>query len=250
MSFETPDASIPARQGSKIGVLVGVPERAFVVALQNGWKWLQENPDAWDSILNWLDDVELANVKALFATTGRAGRPAIRVGFPTADAVVPQMTVLVMEEAVNPHGELLGDLPDETDAEAFNGVGAEIQGELRDQMLTVTVTADHPDVALYLYRAADMILLAHGDWLIRPASMEGAGLIAADFASGGQVVPDPRDPDRLWGRQLRYRVTHFAGTVLPIPPPKVRAVVRLVGTSAFGVAGRVSLREPEPEGQP
>lgn len=229
------------------GILMGIPERAFVIALRSGWEWVKANPSAWDVILRGADPVELAAAKELFGEGGRLENPKIRTGYPTRQAEIPQITVLI--EAEQTREAFLGDslyqgddgfLGDDEgfDGEALNG-GAQQIGELRDQVLTISITTTHPDVALYLYRATDMILTAHKDWFVKSASESGAGLKSAEFMSGGAVIPDPREPERLWGRQLKWKVSGLVGSFLPIPPPKLGVEVRPEGVIQGGRDGRV-----------
>lgn len=247
MTVQVPDAreDLEVPGGGIPGILAGVPERAFVVALRNGFAWLRENPSAWDALLRHADDIERAAVKDVFGVGGKFENLRIVAGFPTAPTRIPQITVLVEEEALAEGGAFVGDEAFEEDDSLFGGQGGEMRGEIRDQMLTVTITAEQQDVCVYLYRAVDAVLLAHLDWFMRSADEGGAGLMRVEWRSGGPVIPDPREPSRLWGRQSKWVVTGLAGAALPIPPPKLRADVHLAtgyNDPTAGIPGRVRVR--------
>lgn len=210
---ETPDS------GNNGSILLGAPERAFVLALRNGWEWVKQTPGAWDLILRQADTIELALIKQVFAPAGRYQDFPIRTGYPSAQTESPQITVTteMEEEEVG----LLGHYTGEPDDLVYpEGQGGEVYGQIRAMVITVTVCASHPDTVIYLARAVDGILLAHSDWFMR-----GAGLMRADFLSVGPLMPDQsRDPSPLWMKEIRWRVAGLGGCSLPIPAPKALGV--------------------------
>ena len=228
---DQPDAELAAA-GLVPGGFAGFPERAFVVSLRHGWAWLNANPFAWRRILRDLDPGEIDRTIAYFA----AKAPKIRVGYPTAQAAVPQVTVVVEDESTQ--AGFLGDLADEEvwDDEAEDFVR---RGEFRGQKLSVSITTDHPDVCLYLYRATGSILTAHKDWMVREPP-HGAGLQMVEWVSGGAVIPDPRNPERLWGRQHRWNVAGLDGAAIPVPAPPSGVSVYLDSVVVDGSPGRVA----------
>lgn len=214
---QPPDVDTPLFGTS--GLLMGSPERAFVVALRYGWEWLKVNPRAWESILRQADAVELTAIRELFGPGGKHENPIIRTGFPTAPATAPQIIVLTETEAEET--PLLGDETGEDDEITFDS--GKLKASIRSQVITVTVYATHPDVALYLSRAVDSLLTSHALWFIR-----SAGLLRADFQSIGAPMAMEREPDMLWMREIRWAVSALGGTVLPIAAPteiQVRAAV-------------------------
>jgi len=214
-------------------------ERLFVISLRSGWEWFVANPWAWDRVLRHVDETEKATVLRLFGEGGKCRTPVIRVGYPVLNAQAPQLTVAIEEEAPWPDGQFLGDVAEFSMAfpEAPTGVAGEILGEFRRQTVTVFLTAEHPDVLLYLYRLADRILIAHRDWFA------GQGLQDPAFLAGTPVLPEPRAPDRLWVRQLKWSVGGLVGVPVPIPPPPQSVAIQFEGDTVRGVAGRVTVEQ-------
>lgn len=230
---DRPDADLDPLGASLVG-LYGFPERAFVVALRNGWAWFKANSYAWKSVLRDLGPAEVDRTIAFFATN----EPVFRTGYPTDAARVMQVTVVVEEESPQASGGFLGDVAEPDFQFLDDGQRVETLGEVRSQKLSVSITTDHPDVCLYLYRATGSILTAHKDWLVQPPP-DGAGLQMAEWTSGGAVIPDPRNPERLWGRQHRWNVSGIDGATLPIPPPPSGILVHMNPVLVDGVQGRV-----------
>lgn len=231
------DAFAPPPPGDGAeGLLIGDPARAFVVALRNGLEWLFDHPVAWDHLFRQADEEELATIRSYFSPGGPGGRIKIRKGYPTRDMQAPEITVLSLEDS--PDESFLADVI--AARAAFMADEVEVRAEVHAQVLAVTVLAPHPDVALYLATACDSILLAHKDWFMRPADAQGAGFIDASWQRTADLAVEPgREPERLWGRQIRWLVRALGGTILPIPPPPTGVSVNLAGVVVSGRSGKV-----------
>lgn len=239
MSAEiTDDLAPPGVDGGSPGFLMDLPERAFVVALRNGFEQFAADPSYWDAILRSTPTLERESIKAAFAPGGKYHGMPIRVGYPQLDYERPQVTVLVESEAQSLG--LMGYEIAEDVGGYFDGDGGTPRASYRVQMLTVVSTSAHPDVTLYLYRACDAILQASLDWLMTPAP-DGAGLTDPEWQGGEPIVIDPREPNRLWARQSKWSVTGLVGAPFRIPPPARGVLVHLQGVTVRGIAGRVGV---------
>ena len=239
MSTEiTNGVSPPGVDGGDPGFLMDLPERAFVVALRNGFEQFAQTPAYWDAILRSTGEVERNSIRTAFAAGGAYYKFPIRVGYPQLDYEKPQITVLVESETPGP--DLLGYEIADTEAGYFDGAGGTPRGSYRMQMLTVVATAGHPDVALYLHRAADAILLASLDWFMRPAP-DGAGLTAPEWQSSEPIIVDERAPNRLWARQSKWSALGIAGAPLRLADPARGVLVHLQGVTVAGIGGRVGV---------
>ena len=116
------------------------------------------------------------------------------------------------------------------------GVFGALTGSIRELAIDVTVYADHPDVALYLYHWADYTLRAHLDW------MQRQGLIAPRFQNGGAVMPEVQfRPERIFARNQRWLAGGQATSVEPMPDPPRRLYLFLQGVTIAGHRGRVKV---------
>jgi len=215
-----------------------LPERAFVVALRNGFEQFAQTPAYWDAILRSTPEVERASIRSAFAPGGQHYGFPVRVGYPQLDYDKPQITVLVESETPGP--DLLGYELNEVEPGYFDDAGGEPRGSYRMQMLTVVATAGHPDLALYLHRAADAILLASLDWFMRPAP-EGAGLTMPEWQSSEPIVVDERAPNRLWARQSKWSAMGIVGAPFRLADPARGILVNLQGVTVAGIGGRVGV---------
>lgn len=216
-------------------------ERMFVDALRNGWTYFQAHPETWTRVLRLLDATEVATVVDLFGTAGRVRDLKVFVGYPAAAGPFPQIAIMVLEETTRPDGELIGDMRDAgIELEEFGNDGqlGDDHGEMRTRTLGINIVADHPDVVLYLAAWADYTLQAHDNWF------ERSGLTEPRFVGSASVIPDPRQPDRLWGQQLRWQISGFYGHVEPMPDPPSRVSVALKGALVNGLLGRVTVGNP------
>lgn len=222
------DAELAPR-GDGVGSSYAFVERLFVVALRNAVERFQAEPKRWRRILHFLEQDEIDLVARVFA----ARPPTIRAGYGTAQDPMPLVTVALMQE--RPDQEVLGDiLEPETDYDEFEHGKAELLGAIYEQTIEITIYADHPDVALYLYHWARYGLQAHLDWFLRH------GLIEPRFVSGSEVRPDPRFvPERLFCRTLTWTVRGEAVSAEPLPPPPRSLSIFLQGVTVEGHPGRV-----------
>lgn len=222
------DAELPTK-GDGVGSSYAFVERLFVIALRNAVERFKAEPKRWRRILHFLEQDEIDLVPRVFA----ARPPTIRAGYGTAQDPMPLITVALMSE--RPDQEMLGDMiePD-TDYDEYEHGRAELRGAIYEQTLEITVYADHPDVALYLYHWAKYALEAHLDWFL------SHGLIEPRFVQGGEVRPDPRFvPERLFCRSLTFTVRGEAVTAEPLPPPPRSLSIFLQGVTVEGHPGRV-----------
>ena len=225
------DSDLPI-VGDGVGGSYAFAERLFVAALLNAREHFTAEPWRWRRILRFLTEPEIETVAKFFA----ARPPTIRAGYATAQDPMPVVSVALASE--QPADEFLCDLI-EADAqlpEAGDDTRGEIRGTIRQQNLQITIWSDHPDVALYLYHWADYALLAHVGWLTRH------GLVNPTFTSGGELAPDARfAPERLFVRQLNWRVAGIAASVEPMPPPPKKLFVFLQGVTVEGMSGGVTV---------
>lgn len=228
----------PGVGGSSPGYLMDLPERAFVVALRNGFAQFAETPAYWDAILRSTPEIERESIKTAFAAGGKYHGFPIRVGYPQLDYETPQVTVLVESEAQGM--DILGYELADDDLGYFDGAGGEPRGSYRVQTLTIVSVSSHPDVTLYLYRACDAILQASLDWMMR-AGPDGAGLTNPEWQSGEPIIVDPRQPNRLWARQSKWTATGIVGAPFMLADPARGVLVNLRGATVAGVAGRVGV---------
>ena len=224
--------------GGDPGFLMDLPERAFVVALRNGFAQMAADPSYWDAILRSTDSVERASIRDAFAAGGKYAGFPIRVGYPQLDFDAPQVTVLV--EAETAADGVLGYELAETVAGYFDDAGGEPRGSFRLQTLAIVSTAAHPDVALYLHRACDAILLASLEWFMRP-SPDGAGLVMPEWQGSEPIIVDAHQPNRLWARQSKWSVTGIVGAPFRIADPARGILVNLDTVTVSGVKGRVTV---------
>ena len=218
-----------AMKGDGVGSSYAFVERLFVIALRNAVERFKAEPKRWRRILHFLEADEIALVPRVFA----ARPPTIRAGYGTAQDPMPLITVALMQE--RPDQEMLGDMIEpETDYDEFEHGKAELRGAIYEQTIEITVYADHPDVALYLYHWSKYALEAHLDWFL------SHGLIEPRFVHGGEVRPDPRFvPERLFCRSLTFTVRGEAVTAEPLPPPPRSLSIFLQGVTVEGHPGRV-----------
>jgi len=218
-----------APKGDGVGSSYAFVERLFVIALRNAVARFQAEPKRWRRILHFLEDDEIDLVQRVFA----ARPPIIRAGYATAQDPMPVIAVALMQE--RPDQEVLGDLIEpETDYDEFDRGKAELRGAIHEQTLEITIYADHPDVALYLYHWSKYALDAHLDWFLRH------GLIEPRFVQGGEVRPDPRFvPERLFARSLTWTVRGEAVSAEPLPTPPRSLSIFLQGVIVEGHVGRV-----------
>jgi len=230
-------------RGAGVGGSYAFSERLFVTALVNARQFFLDHPQRWDRILHFLESAEIANVKAAFA----ARPPAIRAGFATSQDPMPTISVALSAESVSE--EYLGDMMDydvdlaELSAGGAQAVTGEIRGSIRDQTIDITIWADHPDIALYLYHWADYALHAHLEWFVRH------GLINPRFSGGGDIAPDARfAPERIFARHLRWSCQGKSVTVEPIPPPPRSLHLFLENQVVDGRPGGVAVSNGRIEG--
>lgn len=217
--------------GDGVGSSYGFAERLFVDALRNGVARFQAEPRRWRRVLRFLSEAEIDTVVRFFA----ARPPTIRAGYATAEDPMPVVTVALMQE--RPEQEVLGDMLDpDAPFKEFGRGDAEIRGEICEQTIEVTIYADHPDVALYLYHWARYALFAQQDWMM------ANGLIEPRFVSGGDIRPDPRFvPERLFCRVLTWTTKGEVVYAEPLPPPPRSLSVFLQGVTVDGVPGGVNV---------
>lgn len=231
MSDRTPmvPEDLPLK-GDGVGGSYAFVERLFVVALLNARTFFLAHPGRWDRMLRFLSAQEIAAVKTIFERRP----PTIRAGYANAQDPMPVISVALQGETVS--DEFLGDMMgmDEDLPELGRNVTGEIRGEFRRQDIEITIWADHPDVALYLFHWADYALRAHLEWFVRH------GLVNPAFTGGGEIAPDARfAPERLFVRQLRWSCAGEAVIVEPIPPPPRSLHLFLENVVVDGLPGGV-----------
>lgn len=127
--------------------------------------------------------------------------PRVVIGYPRSLAELPLFSiVLASDEEAEP--ELLGKYVGSTldDENPPGGEDAEYEGAYWQQMNSIYVYAQHPDVCLYMYQFAKMTLFGARQ------ALEAAGLIDPSY-SGGELAPEemPYLPDNVFARVLNIR---------------------------------------------
>lgn len=200
-----PQAVAPGDGGAHS--LYAFAERLFVEALVNGVIQFQANARHWDALLGFIDEIERANVRRVM----EARPPSIRHGYARDGDPWPVIGVTLGSEV--PNLDVAGGVLAVAD-------GVLELGEVRTQNLDLTIYADNPDLALYLYHWTNYVLLAHTDWLHRQ------GLMMPQFTSGQELAPDPRYlPETCYLRRATWQVTGEVYAAIPMrdPPGRVYA---------------------------
>lgn len=131
--------------------------------------------------------------------------PEIVLGYPRSSTTFPCMSIIL--ESEDEQEPVLADYAGETDTDdpddvrEANGDFLEHEGGFWKSVYGVYVYAQHPDVCLYLYHFAKMILVSGRIWLLSQG-LNDVGL------SGGELAPDERYlPDNMFIRMVRVMCT-------------------------------------------
>ena len=123
--------------------------------------------------------------------------PKVVLGYPRDLAQVPLFSIILTSDDESTEGQSIGryvgrSLDDENVSETLD-----YEGGYFDQVNSVYIYAQHPDVCLYMYHFAKLTLYGARDRLVE------AGIIEPTY-SGGEVSPDemPYLPENIFTRQL------------------------------------------------
>lgn len=127
--------------------------------------------------------------------------PRVVMGYPRSLAELPIFSiVLASDEEAEPHllAKYVGSTLD--DEKPPGGEDAEYEGAYFNQMNSVYIYAQHPDICLYMYHFAKLALFG------ARSALEGSGLIDPSY-SGGELAPEemPYLPDNVFVRVLNIR---------------------------------------------
>jgi len=176
-------------------------ERLIVAALRNARVRFRDEPDHWDWMLGFLDATERDIVRRILDERP----PTIRYGYARDTDKWPIISVVLASEA--PSTDLIGDV-----IELANGLI--VEGEVREQRLDITIYADSPDLALYLYHWVNYAMQAHVQWF------QNEGLQCPAFVAGGELAPDPRYvPETCYLRRVTWSFRGEVTAAIPMRPP-------------------------------
>ena len=209
------DGPVLAQARTSIALL----ERVLMNLLRIEIARLQGDKDELDRFFgNFFDPTAGAVERARFVNNFMREPPVVVLGYPRTSGEFPCFAVILeSEEETDP--ELMGDYMGQT-LEGESGEAAEYVGGFFRNSYGVYIYAQNPDVVIYLYHFAKMVIYGAKE------ALECAGFNDIRF-SGGELNPEEMYlPENMFARVLRISCT------APITIPKLitdPAKVRLLG---------------------
>lgn len=212
--FADPYFDGPARAHQRMPVVM--PERLLKAVLENEVARLSDPKNLADLerfFSHFFDSTASEEEPAQFARHFQKDPPRVILGYPRSTASWPIITIAHQaEEEVEEAGLYLGDYMGETQPGETppGGEDQEYVGGIFEQVYSVFVAAQNPDVTLYLYHFAKFCLFAAHN------ALQGAGLITPRY-SGGELNPEEMMmPDNCFVRvvTVRCRTTQTVPEVL------------------------------------
>jgi hypothetical protein len=135
--------------------------------------------------------------------------PDVVLGYARTSTQFPCFAIVLAEESESSEGKFIGDFAGNYDEDVDpDQPHSYYNGAIWDATYEVHVFAQHPDVCLYLYHFAKMIVIAGMDFLL------SNGLLKADL-SGHELAPQEQyQPDNMFARVLR--ITTQSPQTVPI----------------------------------
>lgn len=187
---------------------INFAERYFVGVLRNAVDWWIANPDAWRGVLGNIAEQELQDFLSYFSSR----RPRVRLGYARAQDPMPQINVIL--ESARLKEQFVGDLAYMGSFVESPANGGAINGDIRQQSISIHVHADHPEITLYLYHMVHASLLSSARFF---AEKE---ILNLSFDSATELQPqEVYLPENIYSRALTYTFDGVSRGIIPLPAP-------------------------------
>lgn len=205
-----------------------LPERLIRAVLEAEVERLAADEDELRRFFShFFDPTSSATERDTYVSNFIAAPPNVTLGYPRHTADLPIMAITLTSDEEEEGDQVLGNymgttLPEERPP---GGVDQEYEGIISTQMNSITVFAQHPDVTLYLYHFARLVLVGARE------ALHQAGMISPTF-SGAELSPqDVYLPDNVFARVLNV---HYKTTMTVPKLFSYRDGRRLRVTGIFG----------------
>ncbi len=183
---------------------------------------------------HFFDPMMTVEERNTYVDNFQAQPPVTVLGYPRTGSEFPCYSVVLENEQEGEPGAL-DHFMGRTEATATKPV-SEYLGALFEQTYGVFVYAEHPDVCLYLYHLAKLILLGSH------AVLEESGIMDPEF-SGGELSPDETYiPENMFVRRVgvNMKTIQTVPDVLRPDPSRLRTGIWVDDIVVSGVRGGVT----------
>lgn len=211
----TPFFKGPALAESRTNVVM--IERVLLAVLRSEVDRLaKDEAEATRFFSHFFDPLAGVKERKAFVENFRKQPPTVVLGYPRVTAEFPVFAVILESEQETDEtvGDYLGQtLPDEIVSEP-----AEYEGAVWEHTYGIYIYAENPDVCVYLYQFAKMVLFG------AKLALTQSGLIDPSF-SGGELSPEEMYvPEHMYSRVLRVtaKAVMSVPALLSVDPARVR----------------------------